>query len=216
MHRTNDSNERVEQARYIGDQLQNSRVVELPGEEHAPFAGDGERVLRELQASSHRSRKNPSWNEFSQPFSSRIWLARPSEVPCSEEEQDEAEHRESRTRDRQCHDRQSCRCECLRQQVGDDEPKHRAGGEAEAESAGTAPKASTKRNAGTAISGCGRLEKMLQRSRVRGRVPRGTRTRLIASPSGMLWTAIASAIRTPERLCRPPKATPMPTPSANE
>ena len=49
MHRTNDSNERVEQARYIGDQLQNSRVVELPGEEHAPFAGDRERVLRELQ-----------------------------------------------------------------------------------------------------------------------------------------------------------------------
>jgi len=49
MHRTNDPNERVEQARYIGDQLQNARVVELPGEEHAPFAGDRERVLRELQ-----------------------------------------------------------------------------------------------------------------------------------------------------------------------
>ena len=49
MHRTNDPNERVEQARYIGDQLQNARVVELPGDEHAPFAGDRERVLRELQ-----------------------------------------------------------------------------------------------------------------------------------------------------------------------
>jgi pimeloyl-ACP methyl ester carboxylesterase len=49
MHRTNDPNERVEQARYIGEQLQSARVVELPGEEHAPFAGDRERVLRELQ-----------------------------------------------------------------------------------------------------------------------------------------------------------------------
>jgi hypothetical protein len=65
MHRTNDPNERVEQARYIGEQLQNARVVELPGEEHAPFAGDRERVLRE--------------NEFSQPSSSPIWSARPSE-----------------------------------------------------------------------------------------------------------------------------------------
>ena len=49
MHRTNDPNERVEQARYIGEQLQSARVVELPGEQHAPFAGDRERVLRELQ-----------------------------------------------------------------------------------------------------------------------------------------------------------------------
>src|SRR5262245_66328514 len=49
MHRTNDPNERVEQARYIGGQLQDAHVVELPGEEHAPFAGDRERVLRELQ-----------------------------------------------------------------------------------------------------------------------------------------------------------------------
>jgi hypothetical protein len=49
MHRTNDPIERVEQARYLGDQLRYARVVELSGEEHAPFAGDMRRVLRELQ-----------------------------------------------------------------------------------------------------------------------------------------------------------------------
>jgi class 3 adenylate cyclase len=40
---------RVEQARYLGHQLQHARLVELPGEKHAPFAGDRARVLRELQ-----------------------------------------------------------------------------------------------------------------------------------------------------------------------
>jgi pimeloyl-ACP methyl ester carboxylesterase len=49
MHRANDPTERVEQARYLGGQLRHARVVELPGEEHAPFAGDTEPVLRELQ-----------------------------------------------------------------------------------------------------------------------------------------------------------------------
>jgi pimeloyl-ACP methyl ester carboxylesterase len=49
MHRTGDAVERVEQARYLGDQLRHARVVELPGQEHAPFAGDRGRVLRELQ-----------------------------------------------------------------------------------------------------------------------------------------------------------------------
>jgi class 3 adenylate cyclase len=49
MHRTGDTAEPVEQARYIGDQVPNAEVVELPGTEHAPFAGDAERVLRELR-----------------------------------------------------------------------------------------------------------------------------------------------------------------------
>src|SRR4029450_10351053 len=47
--RRKDLNEVAGQAPNIADQLQNARVVELPGEEHAPFAGDRERVLRELQ-----------------------------------------------------------------------------------------------------------------------------------------------------------------------
>jgi class 3 adenylate cyclase len=49
MHRTDDTAEPVEQARYIGEHVPNAEVVELPGTEHAPFAGDAERVLRELR-----------------------------------------------------------------------------------------------------------------------------------------------------------------------
>ncbi|HEX4745870.1 MAG TPA: adenylate/guanylate cyclase domain-containing protein [Gaiellaceae bacterium] len=49
MHRTHDTAEPVEQARYIGERIPNAEVVELPGTEHAPFAGNAERVLRELR-----------------------------------------------------------------------------------------------------------------------------------------------------------------------
>jgi class 3 adenylate cyclase len=49
LHRTDDTAEPVEQARYIGEHVPNAEVVELPGTEHAPFAGDAERVLRELR-----------------------------------------------------------------------------------------------------------------------------------------------------------------------
>jgi class 3 adenylate cyclase len=49
MHRTEDTWEHVEQARYIGERIIGARVVELPGDEHAPFVGDTERVLSELE-----------------------------------------------------------------------------------------------------------------------------------------------------------------------
>ena len=49
MHRTDDTAEPVEQARFIGEHIPNAQVVELPGNAHAPFAGDSERVLRELR-----------------------------------------------------------------------------------------------------------------------------------------------------------------------
>ena len=49
LHRIYDTAEPVEQARYIGEQIPNATVVELPGNEHAPFAGDAERVLQELR-----------------------------------------------------------------------------------------------------------------------------------------------------------------------
>ena len=61
----------------------------------------------------------------------------------------------------------------------------------------SASNCSTNRYAGTAMSGWGRLEKMLHAAAERTRVPRGTSTRLIAKPSGMLCTAIASAISRP-------------------
>ena len=79
----------------------------------------------------------------------------------------------------------------------------------------TALNCSTNRNAGTARSGCGRLEKTLQPAAFRTGVPRGTSTRLIARPSGMFWMAIATAIRSPKVLVSP-KAAPMPIPSAAE
>ncbi len=62
---------------------------------------------------------------------------------------------------------------------------------------------STNRNAGTATSGCGRLEKTLHQAAVRTRAPRGTSTRLIARPSGMLWMAIATVTKMP-RASPPP------------
>ena len=49
MHRTGDESERVEQAHYIGERIIGAKVVELSGDEHAPFVGDTNRVLDELQ-----------------------------------------------------------------------------------------------------------------------------------------------------------------------
>ena len=49
MHRTDDPAEPVEQARYIGEHMPHAEILELPGDGHAPFAGDTERVLRELR-----------------------------------------------------------------------------------------------------------------------------------------------------------------------
>jgi class 3 adenylate cyclase len=49
LHRTDDTAEPVEQARFIGEHVPNAEVVELPGNAHAPFAGDSQRVLRELR-----------------------------------------------------------------------------------------------------------------------------------------------------------------------
>ena len=56
---------------------------------------------------------------------------------------------------------------------------------------------------------------MLHPAAARTLAPCGTSTRLIASPSGMLWIAIAIVTTTPNSL-PPPNAAPMPAPSANE
>ena len=44
----------------------------------------------------------------------------------------------------------------------------------------------TKRYAGMAISGCGKLVKILQPAALRTEIPLGIRTKLIARPSGIL------------------------------
>ena len=50
MHRIADTSESVEQARYIGEKIPGARVVELPGDEHAPFMGDTAAVLNHLRS----------------------------------------------------------------------------------------------------------------------------------------------------------------------
>ena len=49
MHRVGDPYERFEQARYIAERIPGARLVELPGDEHAPFMGDTAAVLDEVQ-----------------------------------------------------------------------------------------------------------------------------------------------------------------------
>lgn len=49
MHRIQDASEQLAQAHYIGERVGGAKVVELPGDEHAPFVGDTGRVLSELQ-----------------------------------------------------------------------------------------------------------------------------------------------------------------------
>lgn len=50
MHRVDDTSERIEQARFIGEQIVGAEVVELDGDEHAPFMGDTEVVLDQLRS----------------------------------------------------------------------------------------------------------------------------------------------------------------------
>jgi class 3 adenylate cyclase len=50
MHRIADTSESVEQARYIGERIPGAKVVELPGDEHAPFMGDTAAVFNHLRS----------------------------------------------------------------------------------------------------------------------------------------------------------------------
>src|SRR5215203_4171464 len=73
----------------------------------------------------------------------------------------------------------------VRDELREDHPDHRSPRKPKADGQKRL-EISTKRNAGIAIRGWGTLEKMLQRTARPTPTPRGTRTRLIASPSGML------------------------------
>jgi hypothetical protein len=74
---------------------------------------------------------------------------------------------------------------------------------------------STKRNAGMAMSGCGRDVNMLHRPACRRLKPLDVMTVDIAKPSGILCRAIASAMKIP-KLSAGSNETPMATPSAKE
>jgi pimeloyl-ACP methyl ester carboxylesterase len=50
IHRIDDTSESVEHARYIGERIPGAEVVELPGDEHAPFIGDTAAVLEQVRS----------------------------------------------------------------------------------------------------------------------------------------------------------------------
>ncbi len=49
IHRTGDRCLRVEEGRYLAQRIPGARLVELPGEDHLPFVGDQESILRAVE-----------------------------------------------------------------------------------------------------------------------------------------------------------------------
>jgi class 3 adenylate cyclase len=49
LHRTGDRNIRVEQARYLAERIPGARLVELPGNNHWPWAGDAQSIVDEIE-----------------------------------------------------------------------------------------------------------------------------------------------------------------------
>jgi len=50
IHRSGDRCLKVEEGRYVASLIPRSRYVELPGEDHLPFAGDQDSILNEIEA----------------------------------------------------------------------------------------------------------------------------------------------------------------------
>ncbi len=49
LHRTGDRVTRIEQARYLAERIAGAKLVEIPGNDHAPWVGDAETVLTEVE-----------------------------------------------------------------------------------------------------------------------------------------------------------------------
>ena len=49
VHRSDDQNDAIEGGRFVADQIDGARFVELPGSDAVPFAGDAEAVLGEIE-----------------------------------------------------------------------------------------------------------------------------------------------------------------------
>ena len=49
LHRTGDRCLRVEEGRYVASLIPNARFVELPGDDHLPFVGDQDALLKEIR-----------------------------------------------------------------------------------------------------------------------------------------------------------------------
>src|SRR5262249_39432289 len=50
IHRTGDRCIKVEEGRFLAHRIPTAKFVELPGEDHLPFVGDQEEILREIDA----------------------------------------------------------------------------------------------------------------------------------------------------------------------
>lgn len=49
IHRTGDECLKIEEGRYVANQIPNAKLVELPGNDHLPFVGDQESILEEVE-----------------------------------------------------------------------------------------------------------------------------------------------------------------------
>lgn len=49
LHRTGDRCMKVEEARYMASRIPGARLVELPGDDHLPFVGDQDSILRQIE-----------------------------------------------------------------------------------------------------------------------------------------------------------------------
>jgi class 3 adenylate cyclase len=59
LHRIEDPTEPVEGARYLSERIAGSKLVELPGADYAPWAGDQQRILDEIQEFLTGMRRGP-------------------------------------------------------------------------------------------------------------------------------------------------------------
>ena len=59
LHRIDDPTEPVEGARYLSERIAGSKLVELPGADYAPWAGDQQRILDEIQEFLTGMRRGP-------------------------------------------------------------------------------------------------------------------------------------------------------------
>ena len=60
LHRSGDRCLRVEEGRYLASRIPGATFIELPGEDHLPFAGDQEAILREVEGFLNRTHARPS------------------------------------------------------------------------------------------------------------------------------------------------------------
>jgi class 3 adenylate cyclase len=59
LHRVDDLTEPVEGARYVAERIAGAKLVELPGADYAPWAGDQERLLEEIEEFVTGMRRGP-------------------------------------------------------------------------------------------------------------------------------------------------------------